>query len=239
VVVVARPNTTIFYLALGQPNDDTGSKGEAALIFPTNPSNFSVSNGARVYTYDLVDNKRAFGKDSEAVFHRGTRAKTISWDGMFFGFEASKFRNLVHDYRDPQVLCEQIEGYVGRTRVVVVCVVNGFMVSMPAIIEEFSYNPGGGYGNVGYSISFKRSTRLKVGQIAIPSGAKQEAGLSQRPVKPAPSTYTVRPGDTLQFISRRVYGSFDRWRYILSANRDIIADDANLVVGTRLRIPSG
>lgn len=49
--------------------------------------------------------------------------------------------------------------------------------------------------------------------------------------------YTVREGDTLWWISKRVYGDGSRWASIHEANRERIADPDRLVAGTRLTIP--
>jgi len=47
----------------------------------------------------------------------------------------------------------------------------------------------------------------------------------------------VAEGDTLSKISRRYYGTPDRWPEILEANRDVLRDARNLPVGASLRIP--
>lgn len=68
------------------------------------------------------------------------------------------------------------------------------------------------------------------GQVfKIPQGQREEL--------PVRETYTVRRGDTLSSISRRVYGTPDRWSEIYAANADRIPDPSNLEEGTELRIP--
>ena len=52
-----------------------------------------------------------------------------------------------------------------------------------------------------------------------------------------PSTYTVMPGDTLSNVSRKVYGTKNRWREIFNANRDRMATPESLKPGQVLRIP--
>jgi len=55
---------------------------------------------------------------------------------------------------------------------------------------------------------------------------------------PAPlKTYVVVEGDTLTKIARKFYGSSGRWEDILKANRDVLKDEKNLVVGSTLKIP--
>jgi LysM repeat protein len=52
-----------------------------------------------------------------------------------------------------------------------------------------------------------------------------------------PRTYTVQSGDTLNGISRKVYGTTSRWVDIFQANRDRMSSENALRVGQELRIP--
>jgi nucleoid-associated protein YgaU len=55
---------------------------------------------------------------------------------------------------------------------------------------------------------------------------------------PAPSSYTVQPGDSLSPIAERVYGSADDWKVLYDANRAAIGGNPNLIhPGTELDIP--
>jgi nucleoid-associated protein YgaU len=49
--------------------------------------------------------------------------------------------------------------------------------------------------------------------------------------------HTVTAGDTLSKISAQYYGTPGRWAEILVANRDVLGEDNNLVIGRQLRIP--
>ncbi len=49
--------------------------------------------------------------------------------------------------------------------------------------------------------------------------------------------HTVAVGDTLSKISAQYYGTPGRWAEILVANRDVLGEDNNLVIGRQLRIP--
>jgi nucleoid-associated protein YgaU len=64
---------------------------------------------------------------------------------------------------------------------------------------------------------------------------------SQLPItnSPAPAArlHTIATGDTLTKISRQYYGTPDRWPEILAANRDVMRDEKNLVIGRTLKIP--
>ena len=60
----------------------------------------------------------------------------------------------------------------------------------------------------------------------------------QAPVaSPAPRTHVIAAGDTLSKISKKYYGTPDRWTEILAANRDVLKNENSLVVGRTIRIP--
>jgi nucleoid-associated protein YgaU len=56
---------------------------------------------------------------------------------------------------------------------------------------------------------------------------------------PAPEVreYTVKAGDTLSKIARRLLGDSERWPEIVEANRDVISNPAAVPIGVKLRIP--
>ena len=49
--------------------------------------------------------------------------------------------------------------------------------------------------------------------------------------------HIVRTGETLSEISRKYYGSANKWKKILDANRNVISDANKLRPGTKLIIP--
>ena len=57
------------------------------------------------------------------------------------------------------------------------------------------------------------------------------------PVAGQGRVHVVAGGDTLSKISALYYGTPSRWNEILAANRDILGENNNLVIGRTLRIP--
>jgi nucleoid-associated protein YgaU len=57
------------------------------------------------------------------------------------------------------------------------------------------------------------------------------------PTPPPVRLHTIAAGETLSSISRRYYGTANRWPEILAANRDSVRDERSLIAGRTLRIP--
>lgn len=69
----------------------------------------------------------------------------------------------------------------------------------------------------------------------INSAVRSAAPEPPRPASPKPLTYKVKPGDTLEGISRRFYGVGRHWRLI--ADRNGIKNPLLLQAGAELKLP--
>jgi nucleoid-associated protein YgaU len=67
----------------------------------------------------------------------------------------------------------------------------------------------------------------------------QSGSVVEKPavVAALPQDYVVEKDDTLQKISKKVYGSYSKWTKIYDANRDVIKDPNFLKAGVTLKIP--
>ena len=70
----------------------------------------------------------------------------------------------------------------------------------------------------------------------------QSGGSSTAPSAPpgaaGEESYTVKKGDSLSKIAKRVYGDAQQWRKIYEANRAAIGDDPDLIQpGQALKLP--
>lgn len=72
--------------------------------------------------------------------------------------------------------------------------------------------------------------------VSTPGGTPT-AAITRTPSAGGPRYHTVSSGDTLSKISAQYYGNAGRWAEILVANRDVLGEDNNLVIGRQLRIP--
>ena len=79
---------------------------------------------------------------------------------------------------------------------------------------------------------------VAVAPAAVPVAAVDTiAARPTLPTSPTARTHVIAVGDTLSNISRRYYGTPNRWTEIHAANRDLLIDERSLVAGKVLRIP--
>jgi LysM repeat protein len=78
-------------------------------------------------------------------------------------------------------------------------------------------------------------------QETMPAATPQPQAVQDMPVpvpaKAAPKTYVIQKGDTLSKISKKFYGTTNKWKMIYDANRDRINNINNLKVGSQIVIP--
>jgi nucleoid-associated protein YgaU len=69
--------------------------------------------------------------------------------------------------------------------------------------------------------------------------SRAAAGSAAKPVsEPAERTYVVQPGDTLEKIANKVYGSAEQWSKLYDANAQLLGSGQGLRAGMKLRIPA-
>ena len=111
-------------------------------------------------------------------------------------------------------------------------------INMPVAIANFEWGERAGSRDVDYILQlteFRFVTVQRVDSFVV----KAPQVSSVRPdTKPQAKTYTVKSGDSLSTIAKRVYGDSSRWRTIYEANKQAIGSDPNrLKLGLVLVIP--
>jgi len=91
------------------------------------------------------------------------------------------------------------------------------------------------------SVASRPSSQSRRAEASQPSQSQGRAVASDTAApqvqRDTPSSYTVQPGDTLSSISRKTYGTPNRWRDIFNANRDRMSTPEALKPGQVLRVP--
>jgi nucleoid-associated protein YgaU len=65
----------------------------------------------------------------------------------------------------------------------------------------------------------------------------QSGSSSTAPTQSPTRTHTVKKGESLSKIAKRVYGDAQQWRRIYDANRDIVSDPDLIHPGQVLKLP--
>ena len=94
----------------------------------------------------------------------------------------------------------------------------------------------------GIAAEERRAISVDPGENEPDEPSFTQRGRNDRPVAAAqdesrPVFYIVEPGDNLNRISMKVYGTPGRWMDIFQANRDRLASPHDLKVGDELRLP--
>ncbi len=108
------------------------------------------------------------------------------------------------------------------------------------------------WGNRGYVyggpqvVAPKEEVQEETQEIILPEEVQEEAAviLPPEPVEPEPAveevkftTYKVKKGDTLQKISKKVYGTTKRWQEIFEFNKGTLKNPNKIYPGQKILIP--
>ncbi|MCC6968691.1 MAG: LysM peptidoglycan-binding domain-containing protein [Phycisphaerales bacterium] len=107
------------------------------------------------------------------------------------------------------------------------------------IIDPLQQSPidFGTPGKIASNLPEKKPARPVAKPDAKGSKAPSKAELAKADAKkPAPSTYTVKQGDTLNTIAKRLLGSASRTEDLIRANPDLESEDA-IQVGDVIKVP--
>lgn len=141
----------------------------------------------------------------------------------------------------PQKMVERIEKMkrAGKVKLTI----TGTGINMYATIESFEWGENDGTGDISYTISLKEyrivsipSSTLAKETAATPAAA--ETAVRETPeTQTAAQSYTVKSGDTLSGIARKLTGSTN-WQAIYEQNKSVIGSNPNLIkAGQVLTIP--
>jgi tetratricopeptide (TPR) repeat protein len=109
----------------------------------------------------------------------------------------------------------------------------------PAPGETDAATSAGGFKISTESIPVVR-TRPAPPAVPVRAVAAPPVRPAPAPVAPAPAagrTHVVQPGDTLSKLAQKYYNNRARWHEIYAANRNVMKNEADLHVGTELKIP--
>ena len=100
-------------------------------------------------------------------------------------------------------------------------------INLALSIENFSYGEQDGTGDVYFTLGLAEYVFLETKTVAKQREYKVE---TQRPTtKEVPKTYTVKSGDSLWAISKKLTGNGNNWRTIYNKNKSVIGSNPDLI----------
>lgn len=144
-------------------------------------------------------------------------------------------------YNTPRNLVKRIESIkqAGKMKLTV----TETDINMYASIESFEWGENDGTGDISYTLSMKEYRHVSIPTSTLvkeaPAAPAAEMAARDQPAAAATQTYTVKSGDCLSTIARKLTGSAS-WQAIYEQNKSIIGSNPNLIKpGQVLTIPGG
>lgn len=129
---------------------------------------------------------------------------------------------------EPYAAVELIEKW-RKTKRPIRLIITGTPVNLACAIESFTWGERGGSRDVYYRLKLKEYRFIQVKQVVQQPTATAQT-VQQRPnTKPEPSNYTIKSGDSLFMIAKRILGDGNRWREIYEKNKAVIGANPNLI----------
>jgi len=119
---------------------------------------------------------------------------------------------------------------------------DGLGVDMNVVIDDFSFDRRAGEEDrVYYELSLSEYRPYGARIVVMPTPTTAQPGADQRSDNKPPTggTYTVKSGDSLWAISKRLSGSGNNWPELYSVNKAVVGSNPNLIYpGQTLTLPS-
>ena len=204
--------------------------------FPINPENVTNQNQAQMQSFEVIN----LGK---IEFPKGRDPLSFEWEGILPG-ESRKNQVFVKDWAPPLELLKQLEAWHDAGTKLRLLVTET-SINYEVYIVSFQPTWSGGHGDITYSIQLTEARAFEImtedewrARQGLPVQQKMQAATPARPAPSPPKTYTVKSGDTLYGISKRILGNGNRWREIYNANAGVIGKNPNLIYpGQVYRLP--
>lgn len=178
------------------------NKDKEKFQLPVPPSNFDVTSAMNntTITVENIGEINMLGRPK-------LKPITIS---SFFPNQYYSFCQY-SDFPQPYQCVDLIEKWKNSLKPVQL-IITDTKVNMLCSIESFKYGEKDGTRDVYFTLELKEYKALGTNAVST-SGITARAS-----VKSKPNTYTVRSGDTLSLISKKVYGDSSKYKTIASKN---------------------
>lgn len=117
--------------------------------------------------------------------------------------------------------------------------ITGTSVNLECTIESFEYKEQDGTGDIFFTLELKEYRRIVLQTTtatAATSTSKTVVTAKRVVTKVIPKTYTVKKGDTLSLIAKKVYGNSNKWKDLYNKNKSKIKNPNSIYPGQVLVI---
>lgn len=211
------------------------------IALPLTPESVKCKEETKFITYNIID-------VGEVKLPDGEKLTKFSWSGRLPG-ESMKNMRIVSaaDWRSPK----EIQGIWSMWKergTKLRLLITGTTINHDVYLENYTVD-NSKLDTVQYSISFTRAKDVMVfttkelniqSTVQVPQTTNDRAASSEAATEtPQKTTYTVKPGDNLWTISKKLLGSGARYSDLYAANKSIIGSNPNLIYpGQTFTIPS-
>ena len=206
--------------------------------FPVLPSEYKVQGSRGIETVNI----NAVG-ETDLGGMRGLR--TVSFSSFFpkrYDPSYCEFRGI----KNPQRYVKQIEQMMNSG--IAKLIITGTAINFHCRISSFEWGEDDGTGDIRFSITLKEHRKIAITQSSVVAesantqqatseGTASKDTAKREDTREKLKTYTVKRGDCLSSIARKLTGSSD-WHALYEQNKGIIGSNPNLIKdGTVLTIP--
>ncbi|MFS1513914.1 LysM peptidoglycan-binding domain-containing protein [Chengkuizengella sp. SCS-71B] len=207
-------------------------KGKDELQLPVNPENIQVSS--LHYYNDIHVTQRG-----EETILGGEKLREFKLSSFFPRDYNPVYCDVEESgFLSPWPTVQRIENWQHSGVPVRLIVTDEFRINALTTIRSFTYvERGGSPGDLYYTLGLKEFRYLTLERVETEEGVTlQEKRPSNQEI---PSSYIVKPGDSLWKISHKVYRDGSKWKRIYNANEATIGSDPDKIFpGQKLVIPS-
>lgn len=208
------------------------AQGSYRFQFPMNPDQVQVQMGPNVENHSVV----ALGTINTP---RGKVPRVYSWQGILPG-QARQSQPFVKNWQDPKTLNNHLVTW-SEAGTPLQLIITGTPINITVFISKYNPTWIGGMGDYQYSIELTERRQIMIGTAGSSFTAKSTTAKT-RAAPPTPKTYTVKSGDTLWGITKKlgVSPSSANVNTLYQTNKSTIGPDQNKIYpGQVLRVPSG
>lgn len=204
-----------------------------SMMLPVTPDGYENSFGREIETV------RATDKGDINVLGK-TKPQSPSISGFFPENEYSFCRSSGISANTAMDYVETLKAWMDDGDIVRVVVADdkGAKINEQFYIESIDYSSKyEDNGDIPFTIRFRQYVPLNVLTVQKSSTANA-ARKDTSTAKAKAKTYTVKKGDSLSAISRKMYGDASKWKKIYEANKGVIGKNPNLIYpGQKYTIP--